>query len=119
MVKTSGPHLAAVLSVDVAEGSDEALERVRSAFQTAVEQHGASKTSEAESRMTALLLGASAGCGGSSDPGESQWRKVQAAFAGEDYARAADGLEALERVDAWRERAADRRPRSSPVFQAV
>lgn len=69
--------------------------------------------------LTALFLGVSGGCGGSSDPGENRWRKVQAAFTGEDYARAADRLEELERVDAWRERATDRRPRSSLVFQAA
>ncbi len=55
--------------------------------------------------LSMLLICVSTGCGGSSDPGESRWRLVQSAFAGEDYARAADHLKKLEEIDAWRERA--------------
>jgi len=36
MAKNDEPHLATVLSVDVTEVSDKALERVRGAFATAV-----------------------------------------------------------------------------------
>ena len=39
MAKTDEAHLATVLSVDVTEVSDKALERVREVFATAVDQH--------------------------------------------------------------------------------
>lgn len=58
MAKYDGPHLAAVLSVDLAEASSEALVRVRGAFRTAVEQHGGSAAPETATGLRAEFLGA-------------------------------------------------------------
>ncbi len=57
MAKNDGPHLAAILSVDLAEESSEALVRVRDAFRTAVEQHGGSAAPETATGLRAEFLG--------------------------------------------------------------
>ena len=58
MAKNDEAHLAAVLSVDVTEVTDKALERVRGAFATAVDHHNGTAAPEQADGLRAEFLGA-------------------------------------------------------------
>ena len=58
MAKNDEAHFAAVLSVDVTEVTDKALERVRGAFATAVDHHNGTAAPEPADGLRAEFLGA-------------------------------------------------------------